>query len=142
MPPAMVLVLAYVTLMVSIHASAGPHKKIYSQVGLACALIGEAGIRIVGLLWLLSGIGWIFAGIALMFDAAWWYSLMVSVALLSSIVCILASPEAKYGLLINLVILGLVYLNRLYAWLLARKRPLAAIETRLLVAISISTEKV
>jgi hypothetical protein len=39
MPLAILMVLAYVTLMVSIHASASDHKKIFSQIGLAFALI-------------------------------------------------------------------------------------------------------
>ena len=43
MPPAMLLVVFYVILMVSIHAYAAQHKKIYSQIGLSFALIA-AGI--------------------------------------------------------------------------------------------------
>lgn len=39
MPLAILMVLAYVTLMVSIHASAPAQKKIFSQIGLAFALI-------------------------------------------------------------------------------------------------------
>jgi hypothetical protein len=43
MPSAMLLVVVYVILMVSIHAYAAQHKKIYSQIGLSFALIA-AGI--------------------------------------------------------------------------------------------------
>jgi len=43
MPPAMLLVVFYVILMVSIHAYAAQHKSIYSQIGLSFALIA-AGI--------------------------------------------------------------------------------------------------
>lgn len=43
MPPAMLLIVAYVILVVSIHAYAAQHKKIYSQIGLSFALIA-AGI--------------------------------------------------------------------------------------------------
>ena len=39
MPPAMLLVVVYVILVVSIHAHAAQHKKIYSQIGLSFALI-------------------------------------------------------------------------------------------------------
>jgi hypothetical protein len=39
MPLAILMILAYVTLMVSIHASTPNHKKIFSQIGLAFALI-------------------------------------------------------------------------------------------------------
>ena len=43
MPPAMLLVVAYVVLVVSIHAYAAQHKKIYGQIGLCFALIA-AGV--------------------------------------------------------------------------------------------------
>jgi hypothetical protein len=43
MPPAMLLIVVYVTLVVSIHTYAAPHTKIYSQIGLSFALIA-AGI--------------------------------------------------------------------------------------------------
>ena len=39
MPLAILMILAYVTLMVSIHASAPSHKKIFGQIGLAFALM-------------------------------------------------------------------------------------------------------
>ena len=39
MPPAMLLVVVYVILVVSIHAYAAQHKKIYGQIGLSFALI-------------------------------------------------------------------------------------------------------
>jgi len=43
MPPAMLLVVVYVVLVVSIHAYAAHHKKIYGQIGLSFALIA-AGV--------------------------------------------------------------------------------------------------
>jgi hypothetical protein len=43
MPPAMLLVVVYVILVVSIHAYAAKHKKIYGQIGLSFALIA-AGV--------------------------------------------------------------------------------------------------
>src|SRR5215208_8252998 len=43
MPPAMILVVFYVILVVSIHTYAARHKKVYSQIGLSFALIA-AGI--------------------------------------------------------------------------------------------------
>ena len=42
MPLAILMILAYVVLMVSIHTSAPGHKKIFSQIGLAFALIATA----------------------------------------------------------------------------------------------------
>jgi hypothetical protein len=46
MPLAILMVLAYVALMVSIHSCAPGHKKIFSQVGLSFALIAAATLVI------------------------------------------------------------------------------------------------
>jgi hypothetical protein len=43
MPPAMILVVVYVVLVVSIHAYASPQKKVFSQIGLSFALLA-AGV--------------------------------------------------------------------------------------------------
>ena len=78
--------------------------------------VGAVGIRIVGVLWLLSGLVWIIAGIGLVLLAPWWSAVTIAAALFSSIVCILGLPDGKWGLLINLAILALIYVNGRFAW--------------------------
>jgi hypothetical protein len=46
MLPAMLLVVVYVILVVSIHAYAAPHKKVYGQIGLSFALIASGVLLI------------------------------------------------------------------------------------------------
>ena len=75
--------------------------------------VGNAGIRVVGLLWLVATLGWVAAGFGLIFLAPWWQGLTIATALFSSALCIVGLPAAKYGLLINLVVLALVFLNGL-----------------------------
>ena len=79
--------------------------------------LGETGIRIVGLLWLLATLGWVVAGIGVIILASWWQALTLAVALFSLLLCILGLPVTKYGLLINLAILALFCLNGRFQWL-------------------------
>jgi hypothetical protein len=79
--------------------------------------VGDTGIRIVGLLWLAATLGWGIAGGGLMLRAPWWQEWTMAAALFSSVLCILGLPVAKYGLLINIIILAFVFLNRQFLWL-------------------------
>jgi hypothetical protein len=79
--------------------------------------VGGGGIRIAGLLWLAATVVWVTAGLGLVFSAHWWQGVTVAAALISSVMCILGLPVAKYGLLINLVILVLLFLNGQFHWL-------------------------
>jgi hypothetical protein len=74
--------------------------------------VGETGIRIVGVIWMLSGVLWVLSGIGLLFLTNWWVGFTIATALVTLIPCILTLPDGKYGTLINLVILVLtLYLN-------------------------------
>jgi hypothetical protein len=79
--------------------------------------VGDTGIRIAGLLWLAATVVWVAAGFGLIILAPWWQGVTVAAVLFSSVMCILGLPVAKYGLLINLVILVLLFLNGRFHWL-------------------------
>ena len=79
--------------------------------------VGDTGTRIVGLLWLAATLGWVIAGGGLMLRAPWWQGWTMAAALFSSVLCILGLPVAKYGLLINIIILAFVFLNAQFLWL-------------------------
>jgi hypothetical protein len=79
--------------------------------------VGAAGVRIVGLLWLAAVVPWVAAGLGLMALAPWWQALAVGAALFSSVLCVLGLPEAKWGVLIDLIILALLFLNGRFHWL-------------------------
>jgi hypothetical protein len=74
--------------------------------------VGAAGIRVVGLLWLLAAIGFVVAGVAVFTLRPWWGIVTLGVTLFSLALCILGWPDARFGLLINLIILA--YL--LFGW--------------------------
>lgn len=79
--------------------------------------VGATGIRIVGVLWVVATLAWVAAGLGLIILAPWWQGATVFAALFSSALCVLGLPEAKYGLLINLAVLVVVFLNGRYHWL-------------------------
>lgn len=79
--------------------------------------VGDGGIRVVGLLWLLAAVGFVIAGYGLITLASWWLALTIVVILFSSMMCILGWPEAKFGLFINLILLALLFLNGRFHWL-------------------------
>lgn len=90
----------------------------YSTIVLAQRVdVGKGGIRVIGVLWLVATLVWVGAGLGLIFLAPWWQGLTIAAALFSSVLCVVGLPEAKYGLLINLLVLGLLFLNGRFLWL-------------------------
>jgi len=79
--------------------------------------VGEAGIRVIGLLWLLAAIGFVVAGIAAFALHPWWRAVTLGVTLLSLVLCILDWPDTQLGVLINLVILGYLFFGGRMGWL-------------------------
>ncbi|MCP4167002.1 MAG: ABC transporter permease [Chloroflexi bacterium] len=79
--------------------------------------VGDGGIRVVGLLWLLAAVGFVIAGYGLITLAPWWLALTAGVTLFSSVMCILGWPQAQFGLYINLLILVLLFLDGRFHWI-------------------------
>lgn len=66
--------------------------------------VGDAGIRIVGVLWLLAAIGFIAGGIGVFAHAHWWRPFILGLSIASLVLCIFGLPGAKIGLLANVII--------------------------------------
>lgn len=67
--------------------------------------VGDTGIRIVGLLWLMAAVGFVISGIAVLRLTPWWNTWALYISLFSLILSILGWPESKIGVLVNLLIL-------------------------------------
>ena len=67
--------------------------------------VGEVGIRIIGVFWLLAALGFVVAGIGTTLALPWWGTLTAVVASFSLVLSVLEWPEAKIGVAVNLVIL-------------------------------------
>lgn len=70
--------------------------------------LGERSMKWFGVLWLLSLIGFVVAGIGLTTGQPWWQFILIPVTLLSLVVCILDWGYAYAGVLINVLILILL----------------------------------
>ncbi|MFQ6089129.1 MAG: ABC transporter permease [Candidatus Methanofastidiosia archaeon] len=79
--------------------------------------VGDAGIRVVGLLWLLAAIGFVATGVAVFTLRPWWQDVTLWVTLFSLVICILGWPDSKFGVLINLIIMGYLLFGGRMGWL-------------------------
>jgi hypothetical protein len=71
--------------------------------------VGQGGIRFVGLLWILGAIAFVIAGIGLLFSAPWWWTATLLAAIYSLFLSVLGWPDSKYGALIDVLILAVLY---------------------------------
>jgi len=70
---------------------------------------GELGIKIVGLLWLAVGLGFVIAASGVAVRAAWSPSVVATLAAASLALSVLGLPDSRLGIPINLaLLLGLV----------------------------------
>jgi hypothetical protein len=68
--------------------------------------VGNIGIRLVGVIWLLVGIAWLAAAAALAFRASVALPLVATVTTVSTLLCALEWPQARIGLSVNCVLLA------------------------------------
>lgn len=67
--------------------------------------LGETGIWVFGLLWLLAGLGTAVAGLGILRRSAWTRPLLLGVTLFSLAICLLVLEAARIGVIINVAIL-------------------------------------
>jgi len=78
--------------------------------------LGEAGVRVVGIVWLACTVGFIVAAVGIARLWPWALPLTATLAGLSLVVCIIGLPETAAGIVVNVAILSGA------AWV-ARARP-------------------
>jgi hypothetical protein len=67
--------------------------------------IGDPGMRIFSLLWLVGTIGFVVAAAGMALRTAWWQPVMLVTALFSLVITILDWDAAKFGAITNIIIL-------------------------------------
>lgn len=72
--------------------------------------VGEAGIRAVGVVWLLLALTFAVLSVGVYLRSPWVVNGVMGAAALSFVLSILAWPEARVGILANLLVLGLLFL--------------------------------
>lgn len=75
--------------------------------------IGVAGIRAVGILWLVTGLAFAVCAVGVWRSLEWWPSVTSGVVIFSLVMSVLGWPGARIGVALNLAILvGLVVSGR------------------------------
>jgi hypothetical protein len=79
--------------------------------------LGDAGIRVFGLLWILPAVGFVAVALALFAGWMWWKPVLAGVALVSLALTTLDWSSAFMGAIVDIVILALVLLApRIASW--------------------------
>jgi hypothetical protein len=79
--------------------------------------VGDAGIRAVGILWLLVGGAFFVLGGTAALTGVLYGPALLAIAALSTALCILGWPDSKLGLPVNVVVVVLYLLWRVPGWL-------------------------
>jgi hypothetical protein len=78
--------------------------------------VGDAGIRLLGVFWLLAALAFVTAAVSLLLHMPWWRTLTLSACAVSLVLCILGWPDTRFGIVANLLILALVIAGSLLQW--------------------------
>lgn len=78
--------------------------------------LGDAGIRVLGLLWLAAGLGFLAAAVATWRGSTTWPTLALVLALVSLVLCVAAWPDSRIGVVVNLAILVLLLMGGRLGW--------------------------
>jgi hypothetical protein len=79
--------------------------------------LGPVGIRVVGGFWLLAALAFVVAGVATFHNSAQWPTLALGVTLFSLGLSVLGWPQARIGLVLNLLLLAYLLLGGRLGWL-------------------------
>lgn len=79
--------------------------------------VGDVGIRAVGgLLWLATGLAFVVTGAGTWVMKFWWVPAATTAAVASLVLSILGWPEARVGVVLNILVIGLLLEIRLGWW--------------------------
>jgi hypothetical protein len=82
--------------------------------------VGDGGIRMFGIIWVIPAIGFFLAGVAMFAGWTWWPALVGVMAVLSLVLTLLDWSVAYAGAIINVVILGMLWLGPVVSGWLSR----------------------
>jgi hypothetical protein len=79
--------------------------------------VGHLGTRVLGVVWLLAAVAFVVSGAAIFPSPAWWWSFTLGVTLVSLALCVLSWPDARFGVLANVIILVFLFLGPRVGWI-------------------------
>jgi hypothetical protein len=74
--------------------------------------VGDAGIRVVGALWLVAALAVAAAGVAVLARAPWWTAATVIAASFSLALSVAGWPQARIGVFVNIAIIAVALIVR------------------------------
>lgn len=79
--------------------------------------VGEGGIRIVGVLWLITALAFVASSIGTGLRLPWWPTVTLATSAFSLLLCITGWPDARIGVFVNLILIAFLLVNRQTGWL-------------------------
>jgi len=79
--------------------------------------VGDNGIRIIGILWLLAAIAYFYSIYALYMSPGWAMWFLLPVTIYATLICIIGLPDSKFGILANLLLFVFLFLNFTFSWI-------------------------
>lgn len=78
--------------------------------------VGPAGIRILGLVWLIVALSFMGLAYGVQQREPWSYGSALALTTMSLVLCVLGWPESRPGVIVNVVILGLLLIATRSRW--------------------------
>jgi hypothetical protein len=79
--------------------------------------VGDAGMRVMGALWLLTALGFAIAAFATYTNQPWWLAAAIVVSVISLALSIVALPDSRIGVGVNLLILAALGIGTFARWI-------------------------
>lgn len=79
--------------------------------------VGDRGIRVVGILWLLASLAYLAAALGLALLQPWWIPAVAIVTVVSLLLCVLGWPDSRIGVAVDLAILAFLMAGAALGWL-------------------------
>jgi hypothetical protein len=70
--------------------------------------LGSAGMRVVGVFWLVMAVSFVALAVSVLARTSWWYLALMPLIGISFVLCVLQWPDARFGVLANVAILALL----------------------------------
>lgn len=74
--------------------------------------IGDIGMRIYGLLWLIATLGFVVAAVGMVIQQDWWIPMLFGTSIFSLVVNALDWEWAKYGVILDILILAVMVVTQ------------------------------
>jgi hypothetical protein len=79
--------------------------------------VGDQGIRVVGILWLIAALAFAMSGIGTLARLSWWQWVTLVAAVFSFFLCIIGWPDSRIGVFVNVAIFVFLLVGGRMGWL-------------------------